>query len=588
MTLSHTIKRGLFGILVLPLVWSCATLHEAETKQCPTDLHPAQTTQTTVASQDAVPAVPEEISNDDQTPSEAEATLDQEIKGLEALGPWEAGTLPDNLPGGATGYDFPVSMNRQVQFYLDFFAKDHRQLFSRWLVRSGRYLPMIREELSSAGLPQDLCYLPMIESGFNLTAFSTAAAVGPWQFMKGTGNRFGLSINTYEDERRDPEKATRAGIAYLKILHDRFDSWYLAVAAYNAGEGTIDRAVDKCGTNDFWQLAKKECLPLETRRYVPQLIAAILIAKNPEVYGFNDIAYEKPLAYGTCEVPRGTSLKAVAVACDTPFEEVWNLNRHLCKAMTPPGASRYAVKVPVGTEKLMARNLPRVKATTVTEYKTHVVQDGETVGRVCKIYNINKTTLLKANNLRSARLTPSQRLRIPSQSTVFALQDESAAPTRTASLANVSATKQVVHKIKPGETLAAIAKQYHVSMPRLAAWNNLSKRSAIRAGQQLTIHLSDNNAPAAMVVATALPASDRSAKNIVLASTGKKSRPTSAGKTTAARDTYYEVQGGDTLWKIARKFNTTTNEIRRWNKLEDNTIHPGVRLLLKITADADV
>ena len=582
MTLCHTLKHGLLGILVLPLVWSCATLPQAETQQYPTNFSPSQTI---TASQDAEP---EELNNDDQTPSEAEATLDQEIKGLEALGPWEPGTLPDNLPGGATGYDFPISMNRQVQFYLDFFAKDHRQLFSRWLARSGRYLPMIREELRNAGLPQDLCYLPMIESGFNLTAFSTASAVGPWQFIKSSGSRFGLSINTYEDERRDPEKATRAGIAYLKVLHDKFASWHLAVAAYNAGEGTVGRAVDRCGSNDFWQLAKDECLPLETRRYVPQLIAAILIAKNPEVYGFNDIAYEKPLAYGTCEVPRGTSLKAVAVACDTPFEEVWNLNRHLCKAITPPGESRYTVKVPVGTEKMTTQNLPRVKAATITDYKTHVVRGGETIGQVCKLYNINKTTLLKANNLRAARLTPSQRLRIPIQNTVFAMQDETAAPTRTASLAKDPAIKQVVHKIKPGETLSVIAKQYKVPMQHLIAWNNLAKSSTIRAGQQLTLQLSDNGAPSAPVVAAAPQAPSKAADKVVLAAVAKKSRPANDKESPAARDTYYEVRGGDTLWKIARRFNTTTGEIRRWNKLDDNNIQPGVRLLLKLTADADV
>lgn len=579
MTLSLTLQRGLFGLLVLPLVWSCATLQQAENNQCPTDL---TATQAITAPQDTVL---DEIENEEQTPAEPEIALDQEMQGLEALGSWEEGSLPADLPGANTDYDFPITVNRQVRFYLDYFTNQNRKSFAGWLARSGRYVPMIREELQAAGLPQDLCYLPMIESGFNLTAFSRAQAVGPWQFMQATGTRFGLDVNIYEDERRDPEKATRAAIAYLKILHDTFGSWYLAVAAYNAGEGKIGKAVEKYGTNDFWQLAKGDYLQLETKRYVPQLIAAIIIAKNPEAYGFTDINYAPPLAYDTCEVPRGTSLKAVALACDTPLEEVWNLNRHLRRAITPPNASRYAIKIPVGTEKLLAKNLPRVKATQVTEYKTHVVRKGETIGRICRLYNINKTTLLKANNLRAARLTPYQRLRIPYQSMAYAMQDENSAPLQSASRANAPATKMVRHKIKPGETLSTIARQYDVPMQSIAAWNNLANLSSIRSGQQLTLHLPDNGAPA-QVVAVAPQTSSKA--NVVLAATGKKIRPTSDRATAAARNTYYEVQGGDTLWKIAQKFNTTADDIRRWNKLAGNTIHPGVRLLLKISATADV
>jgi membrane-bound lytic murein transglycosylase D len=451
-------------------------------------------------------------------------------------------------------YDFPIIINEQVEFFLDMFQNSKRETFGRWLARSGRYLPMIQEELADAGLPLDLCYLPMIESGFRLTAYSRARAVGPWQFMLGTGKLYGLNVNDHVDERRDPIKSTKAAIRFLSDLYDEFQSWPLAVAAYNAGGGRVRSAIRKTGSTDFWDLAKSEHLKKETKYYVPQLMAAIIIAKNPVAYGFEGIEYEEPLSFENIEVPKWTSLQAVALAADTPLEEIYDLNRHLRRAITPADKKYCRLRVPVGKKDRITRDLPRVAATVSTDYKTHVVKKGETVTRICNKYSIDKKTLLKANNLRTANLLAGQRLRIPYRTTSYKLLDKSLAAARIGP-ADKAPENLVKHKILPGESISELARRYNVPMTMIAAWNGLDNLNRIRAGQTLAFYLQD------------MPAVTGGAQN--------------------GRPTYYKVQGGDTLWTIAQKFQTTPDKIRRWNRLEGDLIHPGLRLLLKMETDLD-
>jgi len=321
-------------------------------------------------------------------------------------------------------YDFPLKMNDQVEYYLDLFQNRNHKTFARWLARSARYLPMIKEEFTKAGLPLDLAYLPMIESGFNTTVSSKASAVGTWQFMRATGQNYGLTVNNYVDERRDPVKSTKAAAAYLSKLYKDFDSWHLAVAAYNAGEGKIRKAMKQSDTDDFWEIAQSQYIQSETKLYVPQLIAAIMIAKDPKKYGFDDIDYDEPLDYETVCVPRGTSLKAVALACGLPDEEILVLNRHLSRAITPPSEADYPLRVPPGKKALVIKNLPRVHPVTITEFNDHEVRRGETLTTISKKYKVSKTTLLKANNLERERLSLGQHLRIPYQTTAYKLSDE--------------------------------------------------------------------------------------------------------------------------------------------------------------------
>jgi membrane-bound lytic murein transglycosylase D len=529
---------------LLASMWGCAAIDS--TSKAPSD----DATLTVEATEDGSEMPEAELAFDEATLPEPETTVAEELKELENLGAWVPGNpyTPEEV-----SYDFPVTMNKQVEFYLDFFQNKQRENFSHWLARSTRYLPLIQEELRTAGLPQDLAYLPLIESGYSLTAYSTAKAAGPWQFMRPTALDYGLEINKYVDDRRDPEKSTKAAVAYLSDLYDKFGDWQLAVAAYNAGGGKISRGIKNYNASDFWELAQEQYLNSETKRYVPKLIAAIIIAKNPEKYGFTNINYEPPLTYETVEVPSLTSLRAVEVACEADLDALRNLNRNLPKLVTPPHQENYELKVPVGQKDLVAENLPRVKQTVTTDFKTHVVDGRETLTKICQLYKVNKTTLLKANNLRKSKLTKGQRLRIPYQTTNYALLDKDM-PLQTADQAE---NRMVLHKVKRGETISLIASRYNVTPKLIASWNGLSNINQIKAGQQLALYVTDTSGT----------------DNLVASRSDVKRETVSA-----ANPAYYKVQNGDTLWTIARRFDLTPDQLRQWNNLDSDLIHPGTRL----------
>ena len=243
-------------------------------------------------------------------------------------------------------FDVPIQMNKQVRAYLVYFSTERKAVITRYLARSTRYLPMIKKVFQEAGLPEDLAYLAMIESGFNNKAYSPAAACGMWQFIKGTGLRYGLTINSYVDERRDPEKATRAAAQYLLDLYKQFGSWYLAAASYNCGENRVQRELDQSNHKNFWELSANMCLPNETKNYVPQMIAATIIAKNPEKFGFKNVPYLPPVKYEKVQVNETTSLTAAAVAVNVPPEEVAALNPELLRGVTPPDMPSFTLNLP--------------------------------------------------------------------------------------------------------------------------------------------------------------------------------------------------------------------------------------------------
>jgi len=537
----------------------------------------------TILTADDSTELPEET-----TAAEPEQTVSQEVKELAGIDNWEEGTAAPTAGQPEVSYDFPVTINRQVEFYLNFFQTSQRDTFTRWLTRSGRYLPMIKRELQAAGLPMDLAYLPMIESGYNLTAYSSAGAAGPWQFMRSTARHYGLVVNQYVDERRDPIKSTDAAIAYLKKLYEEFDSWHLAVAAYNAGEGRIRQKIRAKGTNNFWKLAQGRTLSLETKRYVPKLIAAILIAKNPAQYGFADVPTEEPLTFAVVEVPPWTSLAAVAVACNVDVETLHNLNRQLRKAVTPPTQSAYPLKIPADRSALFASNMPRVHASVSTRFKTHVVSRNDTLARICRRYNLNTTTLLKANNLRRPSLTPGQRLQIPYQTTTYTLLSEKEIAGRRGTAA-VTAENLLLHTVRRGETLSQLATRYNIRPQVIASWNGLKNLNQIRAGQQLALYLDDTTRKLAAETPAAAPERLTAASSLQRGDTVAIARADNDVDHAQKRLTYYQVRGGDTLWTIAKKYNLTPAEIRRWNNLDGDIIRPGARLLLKVaTTDLDV
>ncbi len=254
-------------------------------------------------------------------------------------------------------FDMPIQVNKEVRNYIYYFSTDRKDLFGRYLSRSTRYLPMIKKVFAEYGLPEDLAYLAMIESGYTTKARSHANAVGMWQFIKGTGLRYGLTIDGSIDERRDPEKATHAAAKYLLDLYKQFGSWYLAAASYNCGEGRVQKEINRNGDlKSYWELSNNYCLPNETKNYVPQMIAATIIAKNPEKYGFKNIPYQPPLKYEVVKVTEATSLQAAAVAATTNYEEISALNPELLRDATP-GYGAYLLKIPPGKKEAFAKNI---------------------------------------------------------------------------------------------------------------------------------------------------------------------------------------------------------------------------------------
>ncbi len=521
---------------------------------------------------------PEEADPDlDPVVLEPEISLDQELEALASTGAWEDPQAQAEVSQDSTEpekveplYDFPVVVNRQVEMYLDLFQGKQRKYFGRWLARSGRYSDLILNELEASGIPKDLLYLAMIESGFNQRAYSKAKAVGLWQFMSGTGRDYGLSISRYVDERRDAEKSTKAAAAYLKCLYDEFGDWYLAVAAYNGGPGTLRKAIKKTKSRDFWKIAQSRSLRLETKRYVPKLIAAIMIAKEPEKYGFTDIVYEQPLTWEAIEVGPGLSMAAVATLTNSDQTDIKLLNQELRTSRTPMDRERYLVKIPSGTKMLAQSNLPRLHSVVQTEYKTHIVKKGETLTKICRRYNINTTTLLKVNTLTSRNLKPGTRLRIPYQNVAYRILPEGMD-------ARIAAQDDLIlHTVKRGETISKISGRYQVPAELIVAWNGLVNMHKISEGQQLALYMSSTSPTARSLRPPSTAAKESS---MLVLSDSRKQLVSQNNQQNPY--TWYMVRSGDSLWTISRKFNTSPDRIKRWNNLKSNLIHPGSKLKLK-------
>jgi membrane-bound lytic murein transglycosylase D len=318
---------------------------------------------------------------------------------------------------------YPVTLNPQVQYFLDRFTGSRREIVSLWVSRSGRYLGMIREVLRARGLPEDLAYTAMIESGFKPDAVSRMGAKGLWQFMAATARRYGLRVDRWVDERLDPEKSTLAAAAYLGDLYEQFGSWALAQAAYNAGEVAVARAIRGTGSRDFWTLAQTRHLRRETREFVPQIHAATLIGRDPDRYGF-DFDDHDPVAVDTVTAPAATDLQRLAAAAGLPADAMRALNPALVRGVTPPGGP-WALRVPAGTRERVAaevapRGVPVAVAAAPVEVtpavaggEIHVVRPRDTVSAIAKRYGVSVGDVLRWNRLESQdRIRPGDRLRV--------------------------------------------------------------------------------------------------------------------------------------------------------------------------------
>ncbi len=448
-------------------------------------------------------------------------------------------------------FDIPIVINAKVEQFIQYFQTTAKKVFSNWLARSEKYIPFMKNLLKGNGLPEDLVYMALIESGFNPYAYSRSKASGPWQFIYLTGKRYGLKVNWWVDERRDPEKSTIAATKYLKDLYDLFECWYLAAAGYNAGEGKIANAMKRYRTEDFWELTKYRYLKQETKDYVPQMIAAALIAKDPEKYGFADIQYEEPLRYEKVNVPAVTDLRIIAKACEISVEELKDLNPELLRWCTPPDSPDYEIKIPFGSQDLFLKNYEALQPEQRFQFKTHIVKRGDTLSRIAKLYRVEIEPILEINRIkRTNRLSMGANLLIPVPMT------SEIKPTVTAkTMANPqnqsSSHKEIIYTIKKGDSLWSIANEMGVNIGALSRWNNLHPEKKLIPGDKLKIRVNRDHATSDEPV--------RKGKEII-----------------------YVVKEGDTLWGIAKKYNITIAEIKTWNHLEKDQIHPADKLKLKM------
>lgn len=258
-------------------------------------------------------------------------------------------------------FDLPVTYNRKVSYWIAYFQNRGKNWFGDWLERSTKYMPFIQKELQQAGLPQDLAFMVMIESGFEPNAISTASAVGPWQFIRPTGERYGLNVQWWLDERRDLKKSTLAAIRYLKDLHREFGSWYLVAASYNMGENGLRRQIKKHGTKDFWALSRLGALPQETVDYVPKILAAMMISKAPALYGFTGIAKLKTLDYDIVMAPGGLDLSELADELGVTPKSLKDLNAEVLLGYIPTQVSKHPIRIPKGSVNMVAGFLQKHK-----------------------------------------------------------------------------------------------------------------------------------------------------------------------------------------------------------------------------------
>jgi membrane-bound lytic murein transglycosylase D len=439
----------------------------------------------------------------------------------------------------------PLFKNRYVERAIKQFQGREKRFFLESYKRSGRYRPAIVESLKKAGLPEDLSWLPLIESGFNVRAFSKARALGLWQFIASTGYKYGLERDRWIDERMDPEKATQAAISYLKELHQIFGDWTTALAAYNCGEGTVLKCIRTQRTNyldNFWDLYEK--LPRETASYVPRFLAVLHILQNPKKYGFTLPQVDPPLESDTVSVEKPVHLETIAKALDVSYSKLLSLNPELKRHSTP--ACSYDLNVPKGKGELLIAKLPAIPTwhPRIPEFVYHRVRKGEVLSLIARKYRTSIRAIMQMNRLRSSRyLRVGWRLKVPVGRKYVLAQQPITRKNSTGSIQPVKGKTRYV--VKKGDSLWKIACRFGTTTDAIQKTNSL-KTTHLSIGQTLTIH-SEYASP--------------------------------EDKGTASK---YRVRQGDSPYVIAQRHQMNLSEFLRLNSLTPrSTIFPGQTVLVK-------
>lgn len=484
---------------------------------------------------------------------EAAAEGDESLAVLEAPEPELDPAHVKEVEGAAESVtpDYPVVVNDRVLAWLEVYQKGGKlgEWFENSLLRSGRYEKEFRGIFAEEGLPQDLIYLAHVESAFKTSAYSRARARGIFQFISATGRRYGLRVDWWVDERGEPVKSCRAAAAYLRDLYAEFGDWKLALAAYNGGEGRVRRAIRRAGTKDFWELSRRHFFRRETRNYVPAILAATLIAKDPARFGYRDLTKEPPEQYEIVKVPDQADIEVLARAAGTDAGTLRRLNPALRRGQTPPHYANYPLKVPVGHAAGFSEKLAQIPRKQWIVKQLHRVRRGDTLSDIARRYGTSVRAIQLANNMgRRTLLSVGRVLEIPRGP--MGRGSYRSAPMR--------ADGKGRYKVRRGDSLARIARRFGVSVGQLQAWNGLGRSTRIYAGQRLRV-----GAATATAVASHKPSA-------------------SSPKGT------YRVRRGDTLWEISRRFGVSMTALMRANSLSKRSVLSlGQRLVIPGASRAD-
>ncbi len=468
----------------------------------------------------------------------------------------------------ATHSDLPLMMTDQVAGYISYFSNRGRGTFERAYARSGRYHDMMVSILKEEGVPQDLIYLAQAESGFHPLAVSRAGARGIWQFMGSRARGYGLQHSMWIDDRQDPEKSTRAAARHLRDLYAQFGDWYLAMAAYNSGPGTVQAAVKRTGYADFWELYQRHVLPKETRNYVPIILAMTIVSKNLSQYGFDDVSMDEPVSYDRVVIDYPVNLRLVAECVDSSLQELQDLNPSLLRLSTPR-QGRFELHLPAGTKDQYQTAIASIPPDMRLWWRYHKVEPGDTIASVSHSYRVTAKSIEVANHLEGSELEPDAHLIIP------------VTPSKHPVDSATYARRITRYHVRSGDTVETVAENFGVSPKMLRRWNGLHSDS-LHGRKVLALHL-----PISPGAETTLAASHKSTARPRQTTQVAAKAPAAEATISNAEDTAesaavlrHKVKSGETLYSIATAYKTTVAALKRSNG-NVAILRPGMILIVQ-------